>query len=552
MTDPAPKLDTRAQLAAIAGLRWRLFVNSLRTRRGKTELVSRVIVSLAFTVAGIGGAVGMGLGAWYFIWESKPEYLALLLWPIFLFWQLFPVMATAFTNNPDSSDLLRFPLNYRSYFLVRVAYGSFDPATALGTLWLAAILLGITVAHPLLFSWAALVLIIFAAFNVFFMQMIFAWVERWLAQRRTREILGVMFIVLMLSFQLIGPAIEHFSGRSKPQVQRWIEIVKPVQQVLPPGLAADAIAQVAHSELMAGWSSFVLLTVLAMAMASLLHLRLRAQYRGENLNESPASSKKEKVTGLRRGWNLPGLPAIISAVVEKEVRYLARSGPMMLTLVMPIFVLVVFRLGGGSATRHSSFLMRAPDMAFPVAAGYTLLLLTNLVYNNFGGDAGGIQFFYAAPVSFRQIVLAKNLTHTAILLCDIAIAWLAVIFLYGPPRLDVAIASLAGVFFAAPLNLTIGNLLSLYSPKKIDYSAFGRQRASQTTVLASLGVQIVLIGLGIGIFVLARVLGNYWIAVLIFLSLAVISISLYVLTLGRTDGIAVDRREALVAELCRA
>jgi ABC-2 type transport system permease protein len=382
--------------------------------------------------------------------------------------------------------------------------------------------------------------------------MIFAWVERWLAQRRTREVLGVLFIVFMLSFQLIGPAIGHFSGRAKPQVQRWIEIVKPVQQILPPGLAADAIARVAHSELMAGWSSFVLLTVLAMAMASLLHLRLRAQYRGENLNESPANSRKEKITGLRRGWSLPGLPPVISAVVEKEVRYLARSGPMMLTLVMPIFVLVVFRLGGASATRHSSFLMRAPDMAFPVAAGYTLLLLTNLVYNNFGGDAGGIQFFYAAPVSFRQIVLAKNLTHTAILLCDIAIAWLAVIFLYGRPRFDVAVASLAGVLFAAPLNLTIGNLLSLYSPRKIDYSAFGRQRASQTTVLASLGVQIVLIGFGIGIFVLARVLGNYWIAVLIFLCLAAISISIYGLTLRRMDGIAVERRETLVAELCRA
>src|ERR1700722_1610372 len=552
MTDLTPTLHTRGQLAAMAGLRCRLFFNSLRTRRGKMELVSRIIVSLAFTVAGLGGAVGMGLGAWYFVSESKPEYLALLLWPVFLFWQVFPVMATAFTNNPDSSDLLRFPLSYRSYFLVRVVYGAFDPATALGSLWLTAILLGITVARPALFFWAALILITFAAFNIFLLQMVFAWVERWLAQRRTREVMGVLFIMLMLSFQLIGPAIEHFGGRSKPQVQRWIEIVKPVQQVLPPGLAADAIAQVSHSEFMTGWSSFVLLTVLAMAMASLLHLRLRAQYRGENLSEVRASGKKDKIQGLRMGWSLPGLPTVISAVLEKEVRYLARSGPMLLTLIMPIFVLVVFRLGGASATRHSSFLMRAPDMAFPVAAGYTLLLLTNLVYNNFGGDAGGIQFFYAAPVSFRQIVLAKNLTHTAILVCDIAIAWLAVIFLYGPPRLDVALASLTGVLFAAPLNLTLGNLLSLYSPKKIDYSAFGRQRASQTTVLASLGVQIVLMGFGIGIFVLARILGNYWIAVLIFLCLAAISISIYALTLRHMNRIAVERREALVAELCRA
>ncbi len=72
-------------------------------------------------------------------------------------------------------------------------------------------------------------------------------------------------------------------------------------------------------------------------------------------------------------------------------------------------------------------------MAFPAAAAYTLLMLTNLAYNNFGGDAGGIQFFYASPVSFREIVLAKNLTHASILALETLVAWIAVGFLYGRP-----------------------------------------------------------------------------------------------------------------------
>ena len=106
----------------------------------------------------------------------------------------------------------------------------------------------------------------------------------------------------------------------------------------------------------------------------------------------------------------------MAAVFEKEIRYLLRSGPMLLTLIMPIFMLVVFRFGAMNSARHSGgFLTRTPNLAFPVAAAYTLLMLTNLVYNNFGGDAGGIQFFYASPVSFRDIVLAKNLTHAGIL-----------------------------------------------------------------------------------------------------------------------------------------
>ena len=544
-------LHRRGQLAAVANLRWRIFVNSLRSTRGKMELVSRVIVGLAFAIGGIGGALGMGGSAWYFVSRGKAEYLAILFWPVFVFWQVFPVMATAFTNNPDSSDLLRFPLSYDSYFLVRLAYGSFDPATALGSLWLFGILLGIGVASPALLPWALLVLLVFAAFNLLLMQMVFAWVERWLAQRRTREIMGILFVLFMLSLQLIGPVMQHFGGHAHPEVRRFIEILAPIQGTLPPGLAADAIAQVSHDQFMAGFSSLLLLGALALAVGYLLHLRLRAQFRGENLSEAGVRRGLEKVQGQSLGWDLPGFSQAVAAVFEKEVRYLARSGPMLLTLVMPIFVLVIFRLGPLSSARGAGF-SRVPGMAFPGAAGYALLMLTNLVYNNFGGDAGGIQFFYASPVRFSQIVLAKNLTHASILMFDTVLAWLAVTLLYSRPTLDVTVATLAGLLFAAPVNFTVGNLLSLYSPKKLDFSTFGRQRASQMTVLVSLGVQIVVVGLGVSAFAIAGHYGNLWIAALVFLGLAVISFSIYGVTLRRIDHIALERRETLISELCRA
>ena len=145
-------------------------------------------------------------------------------------------MATAFTNNPDSSELQRFPLNYGSYFLVRLAYGAFDPSTALGSLWSLGILVGVGLVRPRLPPWALLVLLAFAAFNLLFMQMIFAWLERWLAQRRTREIMGILFFLLLLSVQLIGPLTGHFEKRPRPEVRRFVELVGPVQNILPPGL----------------------------------------------------------------------------------------------------------------------------------------------------------------------------------------------------------------------------------------------------------------------------------------------------------------------------
>ncbi len=545
-----PEVST--QLTSIAELRWRMFVNGLRSKRGKMELASRIIVTLAFALGGLGGFTAATGFAWYFVSQGQAEYLAILLWPIFFFWQIFPVMATAFTNNPDSAELLRFPLSYRSYFLIRLAYGFFDPASALGTLALFGILLGVSSARPLLFPWALLVLLIFALFNLVLMQTVFAWLERWLAQRRTREILGVLFILTMLSFQLIGPVVERIGKKPHPEFSRAGQVAVQAQAVLPPGLAADAIAQASHAQPLVGLASLLFLATLTTAVGSLLHIRLRAQFRGESLSEAAARPTVAQVQTVQVGWDLPGFSQSVAAVFEKEVRYLARSGPMLLTLIMPIFMLLILRLGPMNPMRQSNFLSRTPDMAFPGAAAYALLILTNLVFNSFGGDGAGVQFFYASPVNFRQIMLAKNLTHASILVANTALAWIAVSYLYGTPRLAVSIATLAGLLFATPLNFTAGNLLSMYSPKKRDFSTFGRQNVSQTTLLASLGVQIVIVGVGAAAFAIARLYNNLWIATLLFLVLSAISIPVYIVILRRLDSIALQRRETLVAELCRA
>ena len=545
--------EARGQIAAIAKVRWQLFVNSLRSLHGRLELVSRGFIGLGFAFAGFGGGFGLGSAAWFFVSSGRAEWLALLLWPVFMFWQLFPLLATAFTDNFDSSNLLRFPLSYPSFFLIRLAYGSLDPATALGSLWLTGIALGIGYARPQLLPWAALVLAAFAVLNILIGRMIFAWVERWLARRRTREILGVVFFLILISFQFLGPLVNHFGKGSPPAAGHIVSQLLPLERLLPPGLAAAAIAQAMRAEFAAAFGAFLLLGAYGVVIGWLLHLRLRAQYRGENLNEAVArSTSRNGKSAIRPGWKLPGFPASVAAIFEKEFRYLSRSGPMLFTMIMPVVVLLIFRLTPSSSGNADAFLVRAPDLAFPAGAAYALLVLTNLVYNNFGADAAGIQFFFAAPVRFREILLAKNLAHAAVLALETILVWLAVCFVFRRPSLDVTLATLAGLFFALLVNLTVGNLLSLASPKKIDFGTFGRQRASNTTVFASFGVQIAVFGLAGLTLLAARRQGEVWLATLIFLGLAAIAAAGYALVLSRADQMVLARRETLIAELSRA
>jgi hypothetical protein len=130
--------------------------------------------------------------------------------------------------------------------------------------------------------------------------------------------------------------------------------------------------------------------------------------------------------------------------------------------------------------------------------------------------------------------------------------WLAVCFMFRPPAVDVTLATVTGVSFAFLLNLTAGNLLSIYTPKKIDYGTFGKQRASTTTVFASLGMQAAVFGLASVTLLIARLYGRIWLAAVIFSILAGLAAIAYTFVLKQVDRIALDRRDAILVELCRA
>jgi hypothetical protein len=95
-------------------------------------------------------------------------------------------------------------------------------------------------------------------------------------------------------------------------------------------------------------------------------------------------------------------------------------------------------------------------------------------------------------------------------------------------------------------------LLSVYSPKRIDYAVFGRQRAAETTILVSLGVQMALLGFGALALVIARHYQSLWAATTFLSILALPAIAGYFVFLGRITGIALGRRDVLTGELCKA
>ena len=279
----------------------------------------------------------------------------------------------------------------------------------MGGLCCIGIWIGLTIARPDLWACTALCLVVYGAFNVLLVRAIAAWIDRWLAQRRTREIFGALFFVGLLSLQLLNPAFRsqdhpHVSAQSRATGLRLLNTANSVQRWLPPGLAASELQTQCSLAPGAAIEAVSMLGIYVIAVGGVLGIRLRAEYRGENLNDAPSRKKTERRT---RGWLLDG-SGPIAAVMEKELRVLMRAMPLIYGLVAPL--LMVFVLSGLFIKRGAAP-GRFTSMSLLISLGYAMVGFTQLFYNNLGPEGPGIQLLFLCPTPMRTVMLAKNLFH---------------------------------------------------------------------------------------------------------------------------------------------
>jgi len=536
--------------SAVADLRWRLLVNSLRTVRGRLELLSRFFVAFTAGMVAIGGAAFLAPVSYFAIQNRRPEYISLALWFIFTFWQLFPLMGSLASVPFEFGTLLRFPMSFSTFWWLAFAYGLVDPICVVSLFWLLAILAGVGIASLSLLPGAALILTVFALVNLFLQRALHLWLERWLARRKAREILGVVFLFFIIGMQFLGPLVARVQRRPQAAVNS-LNVVSRIATVLPPGLAGFSMQEFDRGDSLQALAACAALGAYAAIFAALFNSRLHAQFVGENLSEAAAPVEIRAPGELRQSWNLRGLSGPVAAVFEKEVRYLLRSAPVIFMLVMPVVVLAIFRINPARSGARSALFATAADWAFPVGAAYALLMLSNMVYNAFGADGSGLQFFFIAPVPLRDVLLAKNMGHLAVMVVDTVLVLIASSLLFRPPRGDVVFVTLAALLFAFPLNLAAGNLMSVYSPKRYDLATFGRQRANTGTAIVAMIVQAFELGVCFLVIFACYRAGQVWFAGIIFVLLAAVAFAVYWAILNKSAQAALDRREVLVAEITR-
>jgi ABC-2 type transport system permease protein len=560
----------------MARLRWNIFRNGLRSRKGALELGARTISLVIYCCFGLMFGIGAGIGS-YFLTLNAVYLMPILFWALMFLWVMITILLASFQEQFDLGILLRFPLRFGSYFLLFIVFGLADPATILGGLCSLGFLVGISAARPSLFFWTAIAVLIFAVFNLLLVRAIFAWIDRWLAQRKTREILGGIFLVCMLSLQLLNPAVwQHrdSSGKSYNQqakivrevgnrIKPWISTVNSVQRWLPPGLIADSLGNASRDNPGIAFESLALLGVWTVGVGGILGLRLRAEYRGENLGSAPSRKKSvAKARGVstpelraldtraldRTGSSrMPGIAGSIAAILEKEFHALLRTMPMLYAIGAPILLMFVFS-GAFLQGRHSGNVF---PYALPICVVYAQLGFIQLFYNSLGAEGAGVQVYFLSPTSFRTVMLAKNVFHMILFVLVATVALILTTLRLGPPPLDILITTLAWLCFSLPMNMAVGIIFSIRLPFRVNPGRLARQRGSQGNALLSLGIQLVVFGISALVFALGWYLKQQLISAAIFVVLAACAVFFWTRVLSNCAAMANARRDDLLATLIK-
>lgn len=550
--------EARTQYAALARMRWQMFRNGLRSIHGLLDLGATGIAWLLYSLYGLGLGAGLCAAAYSLASRSSWQYLAILFWAISILWLMFPIAVASFQEQSDLGTLLRFPVRFASYLLLDLISGLMEASTIVGVLFCLGVWLGIVLARPELYLWALLGLSVFAVFNILLVRAVFVWIDRWLAQRETREILGAVIMVLIVSLLVFNSVLneKRYEGSKnhKEEIAPLREVLDKhapllktanlVQQWLPPGLGARTIQRAIEQRPVAGFASLNMLGLWAVLAGGALAGRLKAQYRGQNLSWAPS---RDKAIRRGRGWTLGGSRPF-SAIVEKELRSLLRTVPLLWAVSVPLlFVLVIAGVfHRGPSTDVNSF-----PYAFPLSVTYALLGFTGLFYNNLGAEGAGIQLLFLSPTPIRTVLLAKNLLHSVLfVLVGFAAGVLSCLRL-GVPPFAVLAATGAWLVFALPCNLAAGNVFSLTMPYRINPGRITRPAGAQANTLPAVLIQSGVLGVGVLVFWLCWSLKNRWLTVPIFLLLAVGAVFVWMRILHYSDDSANQRRDSLIATLMK-
>jgi ABC-2 type transport system permease protein len=478
----------------------------------------------------------------------------------------------------DPTQLIRFPMTTSTYTTMRLFFGVLSPGNVIVLMMSLSAAIGITVASPSLAGWAFVAMALFAAANVLFTRMVFAWVDRWLSTRRAREAMTALIFLVSIGAQALNfmynPAYHNHRVDLKTvrKMHHAVTVVEPYLRVLPPEIGGESLVA-ASGKNAARFAEENLISVAWCGLfLAVFGLRMRAEYRGENLSDAANAVRAPKTklavahAHAANGWHGAGTSAtgvglvpaaagfvpaasrpmdVVRAVAAKELLYLRRNTGLFYGLIMPLVMVMVF------AGRWTGPMSKHGPLIFLWALAYGLLGVFPMSFNSFGLEGTGAQTYFFAPVRLREVMIGKNLLCAGVALVETVAIVGVLSYSAGPPPLVFLAGALLWMVTALLLELTVGNYMSIRSPKRVESGRTAQKQTRAASAFLSMGILLGAGAVGGGVTFLAGLGGMTWMVPIVFAGTAAAAAWIYLTNLNKVDAYAWVHRDALFEELQR-
>jgi ABC-2 type transport system permease protein len=568
----------RAQYAAVSRLRWQMFRNGLRRKGGKGDLwATLAAVPLALFILG-GLCIGAGAAAAFAAELGPIERVSWVLWGIFLITQLVNLNVGQPGTTFDPTQLIRFPMTLSSYTGMRLFFGLLSPGNLIVTAMSLAAAGGVTLSRPELAGWAFGAMAVFALVNVLFTRMVFAWVDRWLSTRRAREAMTALIFLVSIGAQALNfmynPAYHNrrVDLKTVRKMHHAVTVVEPYLRVLPPEIGGESLAAASGKNAARFAEDNLISVAWGGLFLAVFGLRMGAEYRGENLSDAANAVRVPKTklvvahtSAAANGWHGAGVSAavefvpaaagfvpaasrpidVVRAVAAKELLYLRRNTGLFYGLIMPLVMVMVFAgRWTGRAGTHG-------PLIFIAALAYGLLGVFPMSFNSFGLEGTGAQTYFFAPVRLREVMIGKNVLCAGVALVETVAIVGVLSYSAGPPPVVFLAGALLWMTTALLLELTVGNYMSIRSPKRVQSGRTAQKQTRAASAFLSMGILLGAGGVGAAVTFLAGLGRVIWVVPIVFAGTAAAAGWIYLTNLNKVDAYAWVHRDALFEELQR-
>jgi len=557
-----------SQLFTLIWLKWRLFRNSMRSSKAVVNRVASILgVVLAITLALI-VAIGFGFGAYALTspeigFEAfrarnpdraaeipSAEFILFSLFALcYLFWAIIPISMGS-SRQFEPGHVLLYPISLRRLFAIDLLSEVASLQSIFAIPAILAIGIGAGLGSGNLLR-AMLITIIAIAFGVALAKGVSTSVGALLRKKRTRgetllALIGVVVGVGGALFGQIAPALfRHFDSL-------------PALRFTPPGAIAHALTR----GLLRGETAGYVLTLTTLVAYTVVLIILTFWLARRAIMGGGKRKRKRAVAQQPRdenytGWEVPLVSPELSAILEKELRYISRNAQVRMMALMP-FILLIVRLinrrnfssrdmGGGNSLA-TDFFTYGEGLILTIGILYSFLILSGLYCNQFAFEHAGMRSLILSPVDRTKVLIGKNLaTSLVVLILSVALIVLNHLVFGDVTRGALLFAGLSFLVFAAMLSV-MGNWFSVRFPKTMK---FGKS----SNVSGVVGVLLIpMIGLltlpPLAAVAAGFVAGSLFVVYVTLGVLAALSIGFYVLIIA-SQGEALERRELAILEVVK-